>query len=140
MPTIRGKHDGLGRDKQTSADAPIPLRSAKGEVAIEAYLAARRPSGPTPRRVAVPLLGMVCELDRLGLYFPTRRRAADVLRCSIHSIDAAISTALANEEISETYTIEEGAVRRRAGIVRHRRLIPSAELRQVWAKANGVKR
>ena len=81
-----------------------------------------------PMTVTTPLLAIVCALHEKNYPLPTRRALAEHLDCNIFSIDAAISTALGEGEITEEYRYTEGAVEHRSSIRRRRWLIPSQQL------------
>lgn len=70
-----------------------------------------------PLTVAAPLLAIVCALYDKGHPLPVARRLADAIGCSKDGIDAAISMALAYDEVSERYEVIDGGVRDRKSVV-----------------------
>lgn len=85
--------------------------------------------------VAAPLLVVVCMLHEKGHWLPTRRRLAEALDTGTPSIDAALSTALGRDEITEIWEVEAGEVTARASIRRHRYLVPGSELLSLYKTA-----
>ena len=113
---------------------PVPSVAAYRMRAVEAWIGDHRQI----RRaltVTLPLLSMVCALRDLNHPLPTRRAMAEAWECNIYSIDGAISTALAEGEITEEYRYEDGDVRRRGSTRRRRFLLPSAQLYEAYRNA-----
>jgi hypothetical protein len=98
--------------------------------------------------IAAPLLVLVCAIHEAGHWLPVRSRLARALGTGEgwdekkgeivwkpYSIDAALSSALGNDEIFERYETEAGEVESRASIRRHRYITPSKELLSVYRSA-----
>lgn len=102
--------------------------------AVEEWLMAKR-GATRGLPIAAPLLVIICELHAAGHWLPVRKRLAAALGTGDYSIDAALSSAMGNGEISERYETEAGAVAGRASIRRHRYIDPSPELLSVYDSA-----
>ena len=131
------KPDEFGRKPETWP--PIPFEGGKRIPnylidPVEEWLKDKRGSN-RGMPVAAPLLVLICALHKAGHYFPTRKRLAEALDTGTPSIDAALSTSLGYDEITETYEVEAGEVTNRASIRRHRYLVPGKELLAIYESA-----
>lgn len=113
---------------------PVPSVAAYRQRAVEAWIGDHR-NIRRPLTVTLPLLTAVCALRELNHPLPTRRAMAEAWECNIYSIDGAISTALAEGEITEEYRYEDGDVKRRGSMRRRRFLLPSAQLYEAYRTA-----
>jgi hypothetical protein len=98
--------------------------------AVEAFLVERTPSRKRPT-VAAGVLAMVLELDDRGEAFPLREWAALALNCSIFSIDAALSVAMARGYLRLEVRTVEGEVAARDSVAKERWFIPAQQLKAV---------
>jgi hypothetical protein len=144
------KPDKDGRKPETWP--PIPFENGRRiprylTDAVEDWLITKR-GATRGMPIAAPLLVLVCAIHEAGHWFPVRSRLARALGTGEgwdekkgeivwkpYSIDAALSSALGNDEISERYETELGEVESRASIRRHRYLVPSPELLSVYRAA-----
>jgi hypothetical protein len=95
---------------------------------IEKFLMARYDMRRPPI-AAARLLAVIVLLDEQKQPFPSRRRVAEEIRCSVYGIDAALQVAMARGLISQHVEIAQGNVQRRESILRNRYYVPSDELR-----------
>ena len=144
------KPDEHGRKPETWP--PIPFENGRRiprtlAAAVEDWLTTKRGS-TRGMPIAAPLLVLVCAIHEAGHWFPVRARLARALGTGEgwdnkkgeivwkpYSIDAALSSALGNDEIFERYETELGQVENRASIRRHRYLEPSKELLSIYRTA-----
>ena len=88
-----------------------------------------------PLTVATPLLAVVCALYEKNHPLPTRRALSEAFDCNIFSIDAALSTALGEGEVTEEYRYFDGDVLARRSIRRRRYVLPSEQLYHAYSTA-----
>lgn len=153
MPATKRNHPhhlphGMGRTKATWP--PVPEVPAYRVAAVEDWIKEHRDTN-RPLVCAAPLLAIVCELRVLKHPWPTRRQLAEALygkdpeveagrkpgnrTRGTDSIDSALSTAIAEGEVSEVWDNEPGETHNRPSIRRVRYILPSDELFEVYQEA-----
>lgn len=133
MPRRKGASPAQGRppvEPIRLSKLPEQVTERVIEWLIEKHNSPRRPT------VMGPLLTLIVYLDREHTPFPTREQLAKFFKTTKDAIDSARYTALAREEIAETYEWVESPRRTRtSGIIRTTYVKPSRELVNVVASA-----
>jgi hypothetical protein len=118
------------------SEAPIKRATQAQEAAIAAWLNEHRPHSPVPRKVTVPLLGMVFTLHEAGLPWPTRQRLADVIGTTKDAIDRARTVSLSYGEIEEQWSYPVVQRNGQPAANRAKYVIPSKQLSFVCRRAD----
>jgi hypothetical protein len=84
---------------------------------------------------AAELLAVICALSKDNRPFPGREAMAEHIGCALSTIDAALSTRLAEGYISQIIETSAGNVARRNSVIRRTYYRPSKRLMDTYDKA-----
>jgi hypothetical protein len=88
-----------------------------------------------PPEKAAAILALIVELHKQNRPFPERQDVADAIGCSIHTVDAVLSTRLDEEYLKMAVETTTGNVQQRHGVIRKRYYIPCRAMIEVAERA-----